>query len=332
VYQANGELYYFASLGALGFMVYLRPELCETIYDNFGAILGSLNAVALVLCLYLLIKAKLKTDEKDPYLLAEKFPILHEYYRGMELHPRLLGVDVKQLTNCRIGLMLWQWLVIVFFVASYRREGLDLGLLVSAALQSIYLFKFYHWETGYFNTLDITLDRAGYYICWGCLVWVPTLYTFASFYFVAHPTGCGVYGATTIFVLGVASIFYNYQVDRQKELFKTGQVQKIWGKNIETVKASYTMADGKKKETFLLVSGWWGIARKINYTFELLATYLWCSPAGLSSGWPLLKFFFLFVLLLHRIYRDEGKCKDKYGKAWITYCKKVPYRLIPYLY
>lgn len=29
------------------------------------------------------------------------------------------------------------------------------------------------WETGYLSTIDIMHDRAGYYICWGCLVWVP---------------------------------------------------------------------------------------------------------------------------------------------------------------
>jgi hypothetical protein len=35
-----------------------------------------------------------------------------------------------------------------------------------------YVCRFFYWETGYFQTLDITLDRAGYYLCWGCLTWV----------------------------------------------------------------------------------------------------------------------------------------------------------------
>jgi 7-dehydrocholesterol reductase len=33
-----------------------------------------------------------------------------------------------------------------------------------------YLVKFYMWETGYWGSMDIQHDRAGYYICWGCLV------------------------------------------------------------------------------------------------------------------------------------------------------------------
>ena len=31
------------------------------------------------------------------------------------------------------------------------------------------------WETGYWGSMDIMHDRAGYYICWGCLVRSPAL-------------------------------------------------------------------------------------------------------------------------------------------------------------
>ena len=44
--------------------------------------------------------------------------------------------------------------------------------LAHAVLTNVYLFKFFRWETGYFNTLDITLDRAGFMLCWGCLCYV----------------------------------------------------------------------------------------------------------------------------------------------------------------
>lgn len=82
-----------------------------------------------------------------------------------------------------------------------------------------------------------------------------------------------------------------------------------------------------------MTSGWWGVARKINYTFELVAAFLWSVPAGFQYGvWPFLYFIFLVVLLVHRVYRDESKCRDKYGKDWIEYCKVVPYRLIPYVF
>ena len=31
-------------------------------------------------------------------------------------------------------------------------------------------FQFFVWETGYWGSMDITHDRAGFYLCWGCLV------------------------------------------------------------------------------------------------------------------------------------------------------------------
>lgn len=41
---------------------------------------------------------------------------------------------------------------------------------VSVILQLVYITKFFHWEMGYMNSMDIQHDRAGYYLCWGCLV------------------------------------------------------------------------------------------------------------------------------------------------------------------
>jgi hypothetical protein len=37
------------------------------------------------------------------------------------------------------------------------------------------------------RTLDIILDKAGYYICWGCLVFVPGFYASPTLYLVSHP-------------------------------------------------------------------------------------------------------------------------------------------------
>jgi protein-S-isoprenylcysteine O-methyltransferase Ste14 len=95
----------------------------------------------------------------------------------------------------------------------------------------------------------------------------------------------------------------------------------------------YLTADGKKKESKLLLSGWWGVARKINYTFELLAAFSWSASAGYQYGiWPFVYFIFLLGLLVHRIFRDEDKCKVKYGDGWNKYCSIVKYRLIPYVF
>ena len=74
------------------------------------------------------------------------------------------------------------------------------------------------WETGYWRSMDIMHDRAGYYICWGCLVWVPAVYTSPALYLTMH----GVQTlsaplAVTIAAIGAAAIYINYDSDRQRQ-------------------------------------------------------------------------------------------------------------------
>ena len=69
-------------------------------------------------------------------------------------------------------MMAWPILVSVFCLVDIEKNGFHYGPIVHALLINVYLAKFFYWETGYFNTLDITMDRAGYYLCWGCLCWV----------------------------------------------------------------------------------------------------------------------------------------------------------------
>lgn len=126
---------------------------------------------------------------------------MYEFYRGMEIHPRLFGVDVKQWTNCRVGMMAWQILIVAFLLAG-TRQGINAGHLANVLIQTVYIAKFFWWETGYFNTLDITLDRAGYYICWGCLVWVPAFYTYSSHYLVAYQSTFTGQIAAVVGILG----------------------------------------------------------------------------------------------------------------------------------
>ena len=47
----------------------------------------------------------------------------------------------------------WALLTLVFAVADNQLNGFHSGPFVTAILTNIYLAKFFHWETGYFNTL-----------------------------------------------------------------------------------------------------------------------------------------------------------------------------------
>jgi 7-dehydrocholesterol reductase len=58
-------------------------------------------------------------------------------------------------------MIFWQVIIIIFAFFSYYTSGFNVAMWVTVVLQTIYIAKFFWWETGYFNTLDITLDRAG---------------------------------------------------------------------------------------------------------------------------------------------------------------------------
>jgi len=121
----------------------------------------------------------------------------------------------------------------------------------------VFVAKFFWWEAGYFSTLDIILDRAGYYICWGCLVWVPCFYTFSSYYMVAHPPIVSTTTALLIALLGLFAILLNYRVDYEKQMFRRAPDGKceLWGKPARFIVAQYKDSSGNVQTSKLLLSG-----------------------------------------------------------------------------
>mmetsp|Transcript_2380 Transcript_2380/g.7363 ORF Transcript_2380/g.7363 Transcript_2380/m.7363 type:complete len:445 (+) Transcript_2380:104-1438(+) len=332
IYKDNCFLCYVVSF--LLFFLGVHFEIFEggIAFTYFPQLIASLNIFALVFCGLLYLKGAFFPSSTDSGLSGN--PVF-DYYWGTELYPRILGWDVKVFTNCRFGMTGWALLCTSFACAQYEKNGaLSNSMLISALLQVIYLAKFHIWERGYMFTIDIMHDRAGYYICWGCLVWVPSLYTIHTAFLVNHDYNFKPILAAIQLLFGIASIYLNYDVDRQRQAFRdyNGKV-KVWGKDAEYLTASYTTSDGKKHTSMLLYTGWWGQARKINYFFELCAAFSWSMvPAHPGYFIPYFYFVFLFVLLLDRAWRDDARCRAKYGAKWDEYCEKVPYMLIPGIY
>lgn len=78
------------------------------------------------------------------------------------------------------------------------------------------------WETGYWGTMDIAHDRAGYYLCWGCLNWVPAIYTSPALYLTEHPLQWPLPAAAALLAAGAAAIYINYDSDRQRQVWLPG--------------------------------------------------------------------------------------------------------------
>lgn len=330
-YKSNGLAAFCITLFAFYFASdFFQLFPASIIYDNFGPIISSLNIFSLCFCLFLFIKGKVKPSSSDSGSTGN---FLFDFFWGMELYPRIFGWDVKMFTNCRFGMMSWALIILSFAAKQRQVYGLSDALFVSVALQLVYIAKFFLWESGYMRSMDIMHDRAGFMICWGCLVWVPAFYTLPTLYLVNHPHHLGTATATAIFALGFLAIAINYLADRQRQKVRaTNGECRIWRKKPELIVANYVTTQGEAKQSVLLASGWWGLSRHFHYLPEIAAAFFWALPALFDHAMPYFYVLFLTALLMDRAFRHERRCAAKYGEQWKEYCSKVPYKIIPFIY
>ena len=303
------------------------------IWDYFGEILATLILIALIFCLCLYFKGRFWPTSEDRSFSTN---FIWDFYWGVELHPTLFDINLKQLVNCRLSMMGWSVIVLSF---AAKQAELDPGghisntMLVSVALIFLYLFKFFWWESGYFTSLDIMHDRFGFYICWGVLAWVPAVYTLTVQYLVLHPNDLPWPIAVAIFVIGIGAIYVNYAADNQRQRVRvTNGATSVWGRPPDLIRAPYVTADGSKHESLLLVSGWWAVARHFHYVPEIILALAWSLPAGFSNFVPYFYVVYLTILLTDRATRDDRRCRRKYGAAWEEYCRRVPWRILRGIY
>jgi 7-dehydrocholesterol reductase len=242
-------------------------------------------------------------------------------------------VDVKKYINCRFGLVGWALIIISYAAKQHSLYGLSDSMLVCVMLQLIYLVKFFVWETGYLGSLDMMHDRAGFYICWGSMVWLPAIYPSAALYLVHHPFHLGFPLFALIFMLGFGSILLTYFADRQRQQVRVMNGEcRVWKKEPQLIIASYTTQAGEQKQSLLLASGFWGISRHFHYVPEFMGAFFWSVPALFSSFVPYFYVIFLAILMVERDFRDDRRCAKKYGDDWERYCQKVPYKILPYVF
>lgn len=331
IYKANGISSFICTL-ALFYLGSSQFKLFSPtiIYDHFGGLLGALNVFSLIFCLFLYLKGRYKPSTSDSGTTGDA---VFDYFWGMELYPRLFGWDVKMFTNCRFGMMGWSLIIISFACKQEQLYGISDSMIVAVVLQLLYIAKFFWWETGYLRSMDIMYDRAGFCICWGCMVWLPSIYTSPTLFLVNHPNHLGTFVASAILIAGVICIFINYLADKQPQYVrsKNGDCT-IWKKKPDLIFANYKTEWGEEKQTLLLASGWWGISRHFHYLPEILGAFCWSVPALFGHYIPYFYLTFLFLLLIDRSYRQEKRCATKYGSGWDEYCKRVPFRLIPFVY
>ena len=204
-------------------------------------------------------------------------------------------------------------------------EQASAGIFLSAALLTWFIIDYFIFEEVHLYTYDLFAERVGFKLGWGCLVFYPYFYPVFLWSTADLPDPHTPFWLLLIYVLiFFAGWILSRGANLQKYYFKRNPDRAFLGIMPETI------TDGKN---ILLVNGFWGISRHINYSGEILMA----SGIILCTGypfmiWPWLYPLYYVVLLFTRQRDDNKRCALKYGELWKTYEKRVPYKIIPFVY
>jgi delta14-sterol reductase len=362
-----------AVLGA-GTLVYgAEFPVWTFITDNYVGILTSNILISYFLAIYVYIASFSVKHPKDPEMRelaagGHSGNMLYDWFIGRELNPRITlpifgEVDIKAWCELRPGMLGWIILDLAFIMKQYRNFGrvTDSIVLVTAA-QAIYTFDALYMEPAILTTIDLIADGFGMMLSFGDLVWVPFTYSLQARYLSVYPVDLGFSGIVAVLTVQAVGYYIFRAVNNEKNRFRTNPEDP----RVKDLKYIETAAGSR-----LLVSGWWGTARHINYLGDWIMSWSYVLPTAMSGyviqsaathpvtaaqsdayffrdsygkyvvpgeakGWGMIFTYFFMVyfavLLIHRERRDEEKCRRKYGKDWDRYVELVPYRIIPYVY
>ena len=316
-YRMNGLALFVAThlvvaAATLVFDLSLSP-LIHHFWSYFLA--ANLFALFVALRLYARARPALVAAGKDPAALP-----LARRFMGIELNPRRLGVDLKTFfyQPSLIGLGL---LVAAFAYAQFERYGTitpQMGLFV--VLWWIYLATHYHYEEFMITTWDVIAENFGFGLLWGDLVLVPFFYCIGGWTLLEQLRPMSTPSILAIAALYALGLWIFRSSNAQKHRFKKDAATVIWGAPAETM-------DGK-----LLVSGFWGVGRHLNYTGEILVYLAITLTTGFDSPVPYLLPLWMCALLAHRAMRDDRRCRAKYGELWERYCHRARFKMVPGVY
>ncbi|KAI7905251.1 ergosterol biosynthesis ERG4/ERG24 [Cokeromyces recurvatus] len=249
---------------------------------------------------------------------------IYDFMIGRELNPRIGEFDIKFFTELRPGLILWLCLNICFAIYQWVELGrVTYSMILVNVFQAWYILDALINESSILTTMDITTDGFGFMLAFGNLCWVPMMYSLQARYLSDFPVDLSIPYLIFIIALQMTGYYIFRSANSQKDTFrKDPNHPKVAGlKYIETRAGSR-----------LIISGWWGKARHINYLGDWLMSVAWCLPCGFNSIIPYFYCIYFAILLIHRERRDEDKCRKKYGEDWDRYCSIVKYRIIPGIY
>ncbi len=324
-YRINGLLAMVVTLVLVG-VGYASGWLpIALILPNFGALLSVATIFSFALSLFLWWWGKARPG--GPSKISGNFA--RDYFYGTALNPRtppVTGFDWKFFCECRPGLIGWIVIDLGLAAAQFEKYGeVSISMCAVIALQMAYVFNNFRNEAWLLTTIDIQSERFGWMLVFGDLVLVPGTYCLQAFWLVDHfrdPSPLYI-GAVLLFGLTGFVIFIDSNL--QKARFRRDPDKcVIWGKPAQSMPTA--------RGTRLLLSGYWGMARHVNYFGDWMIALSFGLCAGFGSLVPYFYPFWFAFLLVTRERRDDRWCAKKYGDDWDEYRARVPSRIVPGIY
>jgi protein-S-isoprenylcysteine O-methyltransferase Ste14 len=290
------------------------------LHDQFGPLLVTVNLLTFAFTAFLYFHGK--ASERQERVSGNAF---YEYFIGNELNPRIGNLDLKLFCEARPGLILWILINMSLAAKQYELHGfLTTPMILVNAFQFLYIADYYYHEEAILTTWDIKHENFGWMLCWGDLVWVPFTYTLQAYYLVHNTHELSWPATIGLIAMNMIGYIIFRGANWQKHKFRKNPQGLVWGKPAEYIRT--------KHGSLLLTSGWWGMSRHMNYFGDLIMALAWCLPTGFGSPLPYFYITYFTILLVHREYRDNLMCQEKYGKDWDAYSARVRWRIVPGVY
>jgi len=342
VYRLNGILVFFVLIG--GF--FLSPLTIQlSLYKSMKINLLLVNILGISASLYFLIKGgqekyqrcitvdQIKKENFEKLLVpssSDRTSILTKFFLGCEWNPRIFGIDIKMLLYL-IGAVGLQLNILSCLTAhtEFHSGQVSYAMTTYVALMGWFLIEYLLGEEVHLYTYDLFAEKIGFKLVWGCLVFYPFFYAIGISPLILHPKSADISANTALAI--IALFFCGWGLTRGANM------QKFWARRYPEQKTFLFGLVTQKTlpGTRILISGWWGLSRHINYLGEIVQALALALPGFLvadSLVWklvPLLYPVYYVLLFVPRQIDDDAVCKTKYGAVWDDYCKLVPYRICP---
>lgn len=335
-YFCNAVSSYYASLAVAAVLHLSGLFDITTILDLFGQLM-----VTAIICgwVFLVGLYFFTLYVSGDYHRMSGNPI-YDMFMGAPLNPRIGIIDLKMFFEVRLPWFTLLFLLVALCVKQYQTLGyVSFQAAFHLLAHWLYANACAKGEELIVPTWDMAYEKFGFMLIFWNIAGVPYTYCMGTLYLLLHDPSeyrwSYAYNAWCLFQL-LASYYFFDTANGQKNSFRKQQA------GDPVVRKSFPHLPGTALKnpkyittstgSTLLTDGWFVYARKVNYVADYLMCLSWAMQCGTGSVFSWFFPVFFGIVLTHRAWRDELKCREKYGADWVRYKQICKWWAIPYVF